>query len=505
MVRGKSMRALALGAALAAGAASPAPAQIASLTASNVDHAGQLDVPLNKSQVLTVDRAFSKALVGNQEVADILPLTNRSLYVLGKKVGTTSLTLYDSRNMLIAVVDVAVGPDVVTLKRQLAELIPGEQIGARISNDAVVLTGTVSSASAVDRAVQIARTYAGGDEKVVNMLSVGASQQVMLEVRFSEVNRQAAKQIGLNHSFTGNRTAGSIGNLAGDSIIPTNNDGVPTIKLDGLSDAFGVGTWAYKIGSLNLFSALDALERKGLVKTLAEPTLVALSGETASFLAGGEFPIPVVQNGGGGGGGGGNNGITVEFKPFGVSLGFTPTVLSDGIINLVVEPEVSSIDPSASVSINGLVVPGLLTRRAKTVVELRDGQSFAIAGLLRNDFQDTVRQLPILGSIPIIGSLFRSTGFQKQQTELVMIVTPRLVKPMRAEDVSLPTDRVGNPNELDLFLMGRTDKAVGINPLNPDAMPPEKRQAVPAPAAPAAAAPAPAQAPVGASQSGYEL
>ena len=500
MVHARSLSMLALGTALAIGGAASVPAQIASLTASNVDHAGQLDVPLNKSQVLTVDRPFSKALVGNQEVADILPMTNRSLYVLGKKVGTTSLTLYDSRNMLIAVVDVAVGPDVVTLKRQLAELIPGEQIGARISNDAVVLTGTVSSASAVDRAVQVARTYAGGDEKVVNMLSVGASQQVMLEVRFSEVNRSAAKDIGLNHSFVGNRTAGSIGDLSASSIVPTNNGRTPTIKLDGLSDAFGVGTWAYKIGSLNIFSALDALERKGLVKTLAEPTLVALSGETASFLAGGEFPIPVVQNGGGGGGNG-NNGITVEFKPFGVSLGFTPTVLSDGIINLVVEPEVSSIDPSASVTINGLVVPGLLTRRAKTVVELRDGQSFAIAGLLRNDFQDTVRQLPVLGSIPIIGALFRSTGFQKQQTELVMIVTPRLVKPMRAEDVSLPTDRVGNPHELDLFLMGRTDKAVGINPLNPDAMPPEKRSAPAAPAAPAAAAPAPA----GAAQSGYEL
>ncbi|ANI78853.1 MULTISPECIES: type II and III secretion system protein family protein [Sphingobium] len=497
MVPAKSLSMLALGAALAA-TAMPAQAQVASLTASNIDHAGQLDVPLNKSQVLTVDRPFSKALVGNQEVADVLPLTNRSLYVLGKKVGTTSLTLYDSRNMLIAVVDVAVGPDVVTLKRQLAELIPGEQIGARVSNDAVVLTGTVSSASAVDRAMQIAKTYAGGDEKVVNMLSVGASQQVMLEVRFSEVNRQAAKQIGLNHSFNGNRTAGSIGNLSADSIVPTNNNGVPTILLDGLSDAFGVGTWAYKIGSVNIFSALDALERKGLVKTLAEPTLVALSGETASFLAGGEFPIPVTQSSGGGGNNG--NGITVEFKPFGVSLGFTPTVLSDGIINLVVEPEVSSIDPSASVSINGLVVPGLLTRRAKTVVELRDGQSFAIAGLLRNDFQDTVRQLPVLGSLPIIGALFRSTGFQKQQTELVMIVTPRLVKPMRAEDVSLPTDRVGNPHELDLFLMGRTDKAVGINPLNPDAMPPESRRTAPAPT-PAAPAPAPA----GATQSGYEL
>ena len=503
MVHAKSLPLLALGAALAMGAATPAQAQVAALTASNVDHAGQLDVPLNKSQVLTVDRPFSKALVGNQDVADILPMTNRSLYVLGKKVGTTSLTLYDSRNMLIAVVDVAVGPDVVTLKRQLAELLPGEQVGARVSNDAVVLTGTVSSAVAVDRAVQIAKTYAGGDEKVVNMLSVGASQQVMLEVRFSEVNRSAAKDIGLNHSFVGSKTAGSIGDLAPTSAVPTNNTRVPTIKIDGLSDAFGVGTWAYKIGSLNIFSALDALERKGLVKTLAEPTLVALSGETASFLAGGEFPIPVTQSSSGNGGGG--NGITVEFKPFGVSLGFTPTVLSDGIINLVVEPEVSSIDPSASVTINGLVVPGLLTRRAKTVVELRDGQSFAIAGLLRNDFQDTVRQLPVLGSLPIIGALFRSTGFQKQQTELVMIVTPRLVKPMRAEDVSLPTDRVGNPHELDLFLMGRTDKAVGINPLNPDAMPPEHRRAVPAPAPAAPAATAPAPAPAGATQSGYEL
>ena len=501
MVPAKSLTALALAMALAAGVAMPvtASAQMVAVGTSNAAHAGQLDVPLNKSQVLTVDRPFAKALVGNQEVADILPMTNRSLYVLGKKVGTTSLTLYDTRNMLIAVVDVAVGPDVVTLKRQLSELIPGEEIGARMSNDAVVLTGTVSSAVAANRAVQVATTYAGSPDKVVNMLSVGASQQVMLEVRFSEVNRSAAKQIGLNHSFTGSKTYGSIGNLAPDSAVSTGANGVPTIHIDGLSDAFGVGTWAYKIGSLNLFSALDALEKKGLVKTLAEPTLVALSGETASFLAGGEFPIPVVQGSGGTGGtGGGNNGITVEFKPFGVSLGFTPTVLSDGIISLSVEPEVSSIDPSASVTISGLVIPGLTTRRAKTVVELRDGQSFAIAGLLRNDFQDTVRQLPILGSLPIIGSLFRSTGFQKSDTELVIVVTPRLVKPMKAEDVRLPTDRVGNPHELDLFLMGRTDKAVGINPLDPNAMPPEKPKAAPAPAP---AAPAPA----GATSSGYEL
>ena len=165
--------------------------------------------------------------------------------------------------------------------------------------------------------------------------------------------------------------------------------------------------------------------------------------------------------------------ISIEFKPFGVGLAFTPTVLADGVINLVVEPEVSSIDPSASITVNGLVVPGLQTRRASTTLELRDGESFALAGLIRRDFQTTVRQVPLLGSIPIIGSLFRSSGFQKGETELVIIVTPRLVKPVRADQIQLPTDRVRDPSETDLFLMGRTDKAVGTNPLDPNAPPPE--------------------------------
>ncbi|KEY97188.1 pilus assembly protein CpaC [Sphingomonas sp. BHC-A] len=476
-----------------------AQAQVASLNVSNANHAGQLDVPLNKSQVLTVDRPFAKALVGNAEIADVLPMTNRSVYVLGKKMGTTSLTLYDSRNMMIAVVDVAVGPDVVTLKRQLSDLLPGQPIGARISNDAVVLTGTVSSAAAVDRAVQIAKTYAG--DKVVNMMSVGAAQQVMLEVRFSEMSRGAAKQFGINTAFLSDsgRVVGGIGNAAQSSAILSDTNGRPIVDLSKILDSFGIGAANYSVGSLNITTALDALERKGVVTTLAEPTLVALSGETASFLAGGEFPIPVSQgnSGGSGGGGNGGNAITIEFKPFGVSLGFTPTVLEDGIINLVVEPEVSSIDPSASVTINGLTIPGLQTRRASTTLELRDGQSFALAGLLRKDFQDTVRQFPILGSIPIIGALFRSSGFQKNESELVIIVTPRLVKPMRAEDVVLPTDRVKPPHELDLFLMGRTDKAVGINPLDPNAMPPEAPKNAPAPAK---EAPASGKAP-----SGYEL
>jgi pilus assembly protein CpaC len=447
-------------------------------------HAGQLDVPVNKSQIVRADRPFSKALIGNQEIADVLPMSGSSLYVLGKKAGTTSLTLYDRGNNLISVIDVAVGPDVVGLRRQLNDLMPNEKISARMSNESVVLSGVVSSGPAAQRAQAIATTYAG--EKVVNMLSVGASQQVMLEVRFSEINRAAAKQIGFNHTFLGRKSYGSVGNLARDSTVATSDtftaptkiygpggaiDGPPrpspVITIDGLAETFGLGTLSSTIGSMRLFSALDALERKGMVKTLAEPNLVALSGETASFLAGGEFPIPVLQgnNNGGGGNGGGNNGgggITVEFKPFGVSLGFTPTVLDDGVISLVVAPEVSSIDPSASVVINGLTVPGLLTRRAKTTVELRDGESFAIAGLLRNDFSNTVRQIPLLGSLPIIGTLFRSTGFQKEESELVIIVTPRLVKPMRSDQVRLPTDRVGTPDETELFLLGRTDKAVPV-------------------------------------------
>ena len=473
----RGLRGAALGAAIAIaaaafGAAGPASAQV---TVSEADEirAGELAVPLNKSQVLRTDRPFAKALIGNPEIADVLPLSDRSLYVLGKKMGTTSLTLYDRGNMLIAVVDVAVGPDVIGLKRQLSELIPGDNVGARISNDSVVLEGIVSSAPAADRAVQLAETYAPG--KVVNMLSIGSAQQVMLEVRFSEIKRSALKDIGVNllvsgsgdHGFEGvSGPGGSVGNSGGEF-------GTPVIGP--ILGSFGVLTRRFGIFGLNFDAALNALESKGAITTLAEPTLVALSGETASFLAGGEFPIPVAQSGTTGTDADiVNSAITVEFKPFGVSLAFTPTVLADGVINMEVAPEVSSIDPSTSVVINNLRVPGLQTRRARTTVELRDGESFALAGLIRRDFQDTVRQFPVLGSIPIIGTLFRSTNFQNDETELVIIVTPRLVKPVRAA-MKVPTDRATPPNEADLFLLGRPDGAVGPSPLAPNQQAPAGR------------------------------
>lgn len=420
-------------------AAAPAQAQYAD----DMIHAGTLEVPINKSQVVTADRAIDRAMVGNADIADVVPISDRSIYVLGKGFGTTSLTLYDRNNAVIAVMDISVGPDVDGLRSQISSLVPDEQIDAQLSNGQVILSGMVTDAGAASRAARIASAYAG--ENVINLLSVGGSQQVMLEVTFAEVNRQVGESLNFDVSGVG---PGGDGFSFGD----------------GVGGGYGILRSFFGIGDVDLSAFVDVLERKGLARTLAEPTLIALSGEPASFLAGGEFPVPVLQ-----GGGDAADGITVEFKPFGISLGFTPTVLGGKVINLVVEPEVSSIDPTASVTVNGLVVPGLQTRRASTTLELRDGESFAIAGLLQRDQSTTIRQLPILGSIPILGTLFRSTSYQEGQTELLIVVTPRLVKPIRPDQVRLPTDRVPAPNVYDTILGGDEYQPRKLPPAAPTA------------------------------------
>jgi pilus assembly protein CpaC len=434
-------------------------------------HAGTLEVPLNKSQVVTADRPIGKAMIGSSEIADVVPISDRAIYVLGKKSGTTSLTLYDARNRVIAIMDVSVGPDVEGLRAQIRQVLPGERVDAKLSNGSILLTGLVSDPGAAAQIVQLAKAYAG--ENVINLMAVGSSRQVMLEVKFVEVDRQLGEKLGVSGFGLSNsgRFSGAIGEGA-----QLDNNG---LKLGAITDQFGILTQAFTIGGLNLTGTLNALERRGLSKILAEPTLIAISGERASFLAGGEFPVPVLQSGNGGGGA---NSITVEYKPFGVSLSFTPTVLGDGAISLVIEPEVSSIDPSASITINGLVVPGLQTRRASTTVELRDGESFAIAGLIRRDFQTTVRQVPILGSIPIIGTLFRSSSFNRGETELLIVVTPRLVQPIRPDQVRLPTDRIADPKPIDVLLNG--------DGYRPQPLPPVPGAAqYPAPEAPSAKAP----------------
>lgn len=444
-------------------------------------HAGTLTVPVNKSQIVNADRTIAKAMIGNDQIADILPLTDRSIYVLGKRIGTTSLTLYDARGRVIAVMDVAVGPDIETLQSQLKVLVPGEDIQAHISNDSIVLTGTVSNPASADRAVQLARTYVGDydekgvhkaadvkdgqDDRVVNLISVGSSQQVMLEVTFAEVDKTSGKELGVSAFGLSNNGSFSAVTGRGSSLVPDPTTGIGVLKLDSITGQAGIFRKEFSIGNLGLEGILNALESKGMARTLAKPTLLALSGEKASFLAGGEFPIPVAQNGSSG-----NNGtatFTVEFKTFGVSLAFTPTVLSDRTINMIVAPEVSEIDPSASLTLNGISVPGLRTRRVSTTLELRDGESFAIAGLLQQDTKVNISQLPLIGSIPIIGTLFRSTRYQKGETELLIIVTPRLVAPIRPSQVRLPTDRVKDPSDVDTFLMGQPYQPQQLPPVAP--------------------------------------
>ncbi len=398
-----------------------------------------MSVPINKSQTLRVDRAIGRAVIGNSEIADVLPVSLSSVYVLGKTIGSTNLSLFDRKGDLIAVVDVVVGPDTLGLKRKLSELMPSEAIGVTVSNDSVVLDGRISSAVAAERASAIAETFA--PKKVLNMLSVGTPQQIMLEVRFSEMARGTVKQLGIrNVSF-------------GSGLIP---NGI--ISSPGAGNLPGYNA-SFNIPGASLSFQLDALEQKGLVRTLAQPNLIALSGETAYFLAGGEFPVPtgVAVNGQ----------VSIEFKEFGVSLKFTPTLLEDGLVNLVVAPEVSALDRTAGISLNGLVIPGLRTRRAKTTLELRDGQSFAMAGLIQSDFSDTINAVPLLSKVPILGALFRSTSFNRNETELVIIVTPRIVRPVAAGQLAMPSDRAQEPSDIDLFLNGKVEDPRGIVPATP--------------------------------------
>lgn len=398
------------------------------LAAVDAGHGQSVVLAVNKSRIVALDRPFAKALVGNAEIADVLPMSGNSIYVLGKKAGTTNLTLYDRAQNLIAVLDVTVGPDAEALGAQIAALMPAEHVGLRVANDALILSGTVANAVVAQRIVALAETFAAG--KVVNMMSLGSPQQVMLQVRFSEMQRNTVEQLGIRSISLSNS-----GSFAGNT-----GDATPTDSFASVAGRFG-------IGGVNINIALDALEQKGLVRTLAQPNLIAMSGETASFLAGGEFPIPVASTAGVAGG---VPTITVEFKEFGVRLAFTPTVLENGVINLIVQPEVSSIDPTASIRLGNIQIPGLRTRRAKTTLELRDGQSFAVAGLLQSTFSDTARQVPLLGNIPLLGALFRSSSYQRGETELVIVVTPHLVGSVG--DVRLPTDYTPVPSQAQEML-----------------------------------------------------
>lgn len=382
-----------------------------------------------------------RSFVANPEVAEIIYSKNQSpnwVFCSAKAPGTTQLTLWDEKNIIIGTYNIIVSADLTRLKKNLHDIFPGENIRVFPSNDFITLAGTVSGTGTIGQILDLAESYAPG--KVINLLQVGGIQQVMLEVRVAEMSKSIGKKMGVNFNWM---TDNTMGLSLLDQITQLPEDGFPENALVVSPSVNAI--FSYFSGSEMWTLLIDAMKEDGLIKILAKPTLISLSGQPAHFLAGGEFPVPVPDD----------DGIGVEWKEFGVRLNFTPTVLNDGVISMKVSPEVSEVDYTTAMSISGYVVPGLTTRKASTRVELRDGQSFAIAGLLNNTVREKIHKFPVLGDIPILGALFRSSEFRKDETELVIVVTPHLVKPMNAASQQpLPTDSFVEPNDYEFYMGG---------------------------------------------------
>mgnify|MGYP000057600720 CR=1 FL=1 len=386
-----------------------------------------ISVPRNKSASFRLESPASRIVVAQPDTAQIVATTDRSFYVRGKALGATNLLIYGDAGRLMEVVDVRVGYDADALQSDLAAALPGEGITVRNLGEGLLLTGEVSTTAVATRAKSMADRFA--PEAVTSGLTVRASQQVILEDRILEAGRSDLKDVG----FDLNASDGSGFALRTGS------------GLNGNSAAQGGLSLSGSIGNVGIDVVLKALEEKGVVRTLARPNLVALSGQKASFLAGGEFPFPVPN---------GRDTVTIEFRPFGVTLGFEPNVQDNGLIRLHVSPEVSQLDSRTPLKLNGIEIPSLVVRRADTTVELKSGESFAIAGLFQQDYVNSVRQLPGAGDVPVLGALFRSSRWRKQETELVIIVTPRLAT---AADLSQQQASPLNGREataIDLILNG---------------------------------------------------
>jgi len=372
-----------------------------------------------RSTVLTTDFDITRVAVTNPAVADAVVVQPREILLNGQSAGTVSLIIWGTAHR--SQFDVVVEPGITTLQQKLQALFPGEDITATLNDEALILAGRVSSTAVMLKAGEIAQA-AVPKFKVINMLQLPgpvSSQQVMLQVRFAEVNRRAIQELGVNLFMGPNGENDYVARTTTQQFTPPGFDAGSTTFADFLN-LFVMNT-KYNIGVV-----IKALQGKGYYQSLAEPNLIAYNGQKASFLAGGEFPVPVVQ--------GLSASVTIEWKEFGVRLAFTPTIAGD-MIRLKVRPEVSALDFNNGITLQGFRVPALTTRYAETDVELRDGQSFAIAGLMLNTAQEDSSRVPVLGSIPIIGALFRSKADRKEQTELMVLITPQLVRPLDPDEV----------------------------------------------------------------------
>ena len=369
------------GAALSAGGASAETLRVMNGSASS-----SLNVPMNRAVVVESDQPFAELSIANPAIADISTLSDRTIYVLGKAPGRTTLTLLNAEGRLITNVDVQVTPDITEFKERLRQILPGEPIEVRTANDGIVLSGTVSSIVALDSALDLAQRYA--PERVSNLMNVGGTQQVMLKVRFAEMRRSVRKTLSSSIAVGGSALGGELGVQGGTGTLAGNANSTSILNGGGYTsgaESQGALALGFGAGSLQFAVLLEALESKGVVRTLAEPNLTALSGQEASFLAGGEYPIPVI---------GSEGGVTIEYKPFGVELSFTPRVVDKDLINIQMKAAVSGLDNTVTFQQNGFSVNSFRRRETSTTVEMRDGESFAIAGLLEDDFQDLAGQVP---------------------------------------------------------------------------------------------------------------
>lgn len=466
--------------------------------AQTIDRFGTTEVivPLFKSTVLDLNAPAARVSIGNPDVADIVILRASQVYVLGKDLGTTNVILWDEDDRLIGTVAVEVTHDLESLKQKLHALLPNEAIEVHSVQRSIVLRGLVSSPAAMQTALDMARSYLAqvqtGTEsqmfeqtdqsrredkavgQIINMMQVGGAQQVMLEVKVAEISRRELKR--LNAQFNGIRVGDEKWNFGGVNGGATFPDVEFTAPINGRLPVFdqpapwgpvidefapspmaiqNQGLFASFLTSNAMFNlAIDAAKEKGLAKILAEPTLTTLTGEEAEFLSGGEFPIPVPR---------GDDGVTIEFREFGVGLKFLPVVLGSGNINVKLNISVSELVNTNTIAITtpestaSFVIPALSKRSAMSVIELREGQTIAIAGLINDNLREIVTRFPGLGQLPVLGALFRSQEFINNETELVIIVTPHLAKPIKEEDVRLPTDYFVEPNDWEFYLLGRME------------------------------------------------
>lgn len=490
-----ALSALALGAVVTlfhcadpAAAADRRAPQSGGVFVSEMSDVQRVRVTINKSRTFRVETAFSSIVAGSPDIADVKSLSDHLIYVQGKKTGTTNVILFDSSMKQIGILDVEVTFDIGNLQQNIQSGTGTRGIRVSASEGQVVLSGMAADAVAAERAMTIAQGSIPAGGIVVNAMSVAAPQQVMLEVRFLEVNRQAGRDLGVNLGVANangtnigisgqggvvaagrtpiggiNTNTGPLG-AGGGAVGSAPTGSLPVLGTIGTLVGSAGGVSPAPFGSLltsilrtsngaSVDLLITALETKGLARRLAEPNLTTLSGDAARFLAGGEFPVPIPTQS--------TNGfptVTIDYKKFGVELAFVPTVLSRGVINLRVEPSVSELDFSNAVTIQGTTVPSLTRRDARTTVELRDGQSFAIAGLLQTRNRQDVSQLPWIGSVPVLGALFGSKSYQQEETDLVIIVTPRLVAPAEpGQQLASPLDSRLPANDVDFFLNGQME------------------------------------------------